>query len=80
MGVDRTQAIMPRMPAALLEPRPSRRQIKLIVKHHDIGNRQLIEIQSGPNRFTRQVHKGARLQKQHLFPTQTPLGNLTFER
>jgi hypothetical protein len=80
MGVDRPQAVVPGMTAALLQPALARGQIKFIVKDGDVGGRQLPEIRRRADRLTRQVHEGLGLQQHHLFRPQAALADLALMR
>src|SRR3989338_3101846 len=73
MTVNRAQAIMPRMAAALFHPRLAGGEVQLFMQDGDIGGGEVVETRSLGHRLPRQVHEGFGLQQDDLFITQTAL-------
>ena len=61
---DRAQPVMPGHPAAGLHPHLGGRQIDLVVNHHDVAHRHLVEVRGLRHGSARVVHVGLGLQQQ----------------
>ena len=79
MRMDRTQAVVPGMAAAILHPAFAGGKVQLVMQHHDVGQIQFVKPQGCGHRLPRKVHEGFGLEQQHLLPAQPPLGDLALK-
>lgn len=75
MGMDRPQAVMARMSAALFHPAFARGKVKLVMKDHQIGGGELVEAHGLAHRLAREVHEGFGFEERQFFLPQTALGD-----
>ncbi len=75
MGVDRAQAVVAGMAAAGLDPGLAGGKVKLVMKDHDSGGVELVEIRRRAHRLAGQVHEGFGLEQHHLFGAKPPFAD-----
>ena len=72
MGGDRAQPVVAGDAAAGLHPHLAGRQVDLVVEHHDVGQRQLVEMHRLGDRAAGLVHEGAGQQQSTRSPPSGP--------
>ena len=70
--VDRPQPVMARVTPARLDPDLARREVQLVVQHHDIGRIELQVPHRLAHRLAAGVHEGLRLQGHDLLAPEPP--------
>ena len=75
MGRDRAQPVVSSNPASGLHPHLARREIDLVVEHHDVGKAELVEVSSIRHGAAGVVHIGAREKKQRTLASERPFSS-----
>ncbi len=74
------QAVVPAVPATLLEPHHARLEIDFIVNDHDLFNGDPVVVGDGANRLAAPVHEGLRLAKPAVHAVRLQAADLRIER
>src|SRR5882672_4781887 len=77
--IDRAQAVVAGIAAAALDPDLAGPQIELVMDHHDLARRDLVEAHRRKDRFARQVHKGLRAEQKPSLTGDHALRELALE-
>src|SRR5690606_22504499 len=71
-----TQAVVPGVAAALLQPSDARREVQLVVGHENFARVQLVETRNAADGPSTQIHEGRRLREPYILRADAHAGEL----